>query len=51
MKKTYEIAGRVMAIRNMGKAAFVRIQDRLGEMQLFVQKMLLMKAIGKLLSS
>jgi len=38
VKKNYEIAGRVMAIRNMGKAAFVRIQDRLGEMQLFVQK-------------
>lgn len=38
VKKSYEMAGRVMAIRNMGKAAFVRIQDRLGEMQFFVQK-------------
>lgn len=38
VKKSYDIAGRVMAIRNMGKAAFVRIQDRLGEMQLFIQK-------------
>lgn len=35
---TYLMAGRVMAIRNMGKAAFLRIQDRLGIMQLFWQK-------------
>jgi lysyl-tRNA synthetase class 2 len=38
VKKSYDMAGRVMAIRNMGKAAFVRVQDRLGEMQFFVQK-------------
>ena len=38
VKDSYEMAGRVMAIRNMGKAAFVRVQDRLGEMQFFVQK-------------
>jgi lysyl-tRNA synthetase class 2 len=34
----YNVAGRVMAMRNMGKAAFIRIQDRLGTMQLFIQK-------------
>lgn len=31
-------AGRVMAMRNMGKAAFLRIKDRTGETQLFVQQ-------------
>ncbi len=34
----YKIAGRVMAVRNMGKAAFVRIQDRSGALQIFVQQ-------------
>ena len=32
------IAGRVMAIRDFGKAAFVRVKDRNGIIQLFVQK-------------
>lgn len=32
------VAGRVMAIRDFGKAAFVRIKDRTGLIQLFVQK-------------
>jgi lysyl-tRNA synthetase class 2 len=31
------LAGRVMAIRSMGKAAFLRIQDRKSQIQLFVQ--------------
>lgn len=37
-KHEYRIAGRVMAIRDMGKAAFLRIQDRTLEIQVFIQK-------------
>lgn len=36
--KEYVLSGRVMAMRSMGKAAFVRIKDGSGETQLFVQK-------------
>jgi len=36
--KSYLVAGRVMAIRDMGKAAFLRIQDRTAEIQIFVQQ-------------
>lgn len=32
------VAGRIIAIRDFGKAAFVRIKDRTGLMQLFIQK-------------
>ena len=32
------VAGRVMAIRDFGKASFVRLKDRSGLIQLFVQK-------------
>ncbi len=32
------VAGRIMAIRDFGKAAFVRLKDRTGIIQLFVQK-------------
>jgi len=32
------VAGRIMAIRDFGKAAFVRIRDRAGVIQLFVEK-------------
>jgi lysyl-tRNA synthetase class 2 len=32
------VAGRIMAIRDFGKASFVRIKDRTGLIQLFVQK-------------
>jgi lysyl-tRNA synthetase class 2 len=32
------VAGRVMAVRDFGKASFVRIKDRTGIIQLFVQK-------------
>src|SRR5687768_5046467 len=32
------IAGRVMAIRDFGKAAFVQLRDGTGPMQLFIQK-------------
>jgi len=34
----YAVAGRIMAIRNMGKAAFLRLKDRTGEVQLFLQQ-------------
>lgn len=32
------VAGRVMAIRDFGKAAFVRVKDRTGLIQIFVQR-------------
>ena len=32
------VAGRIMAVRDFGKAAFVRLRDRTGIIQLFVQK-------------
>lgn len=35
---TYSLAGRVMAVRTMGKASFYRIQDRTGQLQLFLQQ-------------
>ncbi len=34
----FAIAGRVMAIRNFGKGAFVAIQDRKGRIQAFIRK-------------
>lgn len=34
----FMMAGRIMAIRNMGKAAFLRVKDRSAELQLFVQQ-------------
>src|SRR5262249_2771553 len=34
----YSVSGRVMAIRDFGKAAFVRLKDRTGLIQLFVQR-------------
>lgn len=37
VESTYRLAGRVMAVRNMGKAAFLRLQDRTQEIQIFVQ--------------
>lgn len=35
---SYQVNGRVVAIRNMGKAAFIRIKDASDHMQLFIQK-------------
>lgn len=32
------VAGRIMAIRDFGKAAFLQLRDRTGKIQLFVQK-------------
>ena len=39
VNETYSLAGRIMFIRNFGKAAFIQIQDRNGRIQGFVQKM------------
>jgi lysyl-tRNA synthetase class 2 len=37
-KKDVKIAGRIMAIRRMGKASFVHIQDERGRIQLYLKK-------------
>lgn len=34
----FSIAGRIMAIRSFGKAAFLQVKDRTGKLQVFVQK-------------
>jgi lysyl-tRNA synthetase, class II len=34
----FDLAGRIMVIRDMGKAAFLRIQDQSGQAQLFLQQ-------------
>ena len=36
--KKVSVAGRVMALRNMGKAAFTNIQDESGRVQLYIAK-------------
>ncbi len=46
---SYGMAGRVMAIRTMGKAAFLRIRDRSGDIQIFVQQNSLGEAAFQLL--
>lgn len=38
IKKEVSIAGRIMAIRRMGKASFAHIQDHLGRIQLYLKK-------------
>ena len=35
---TYSIAGRAMAIRTMGKATFLSLRDRTGDLQAFIKK-------------
>jgi len=37
----FSVAGRIMAIRAFGKAGFIQIHDRTGDIQIFVQKQLL----------
>jgi lysyl-tRNA synthetase class 2 len=37
-KGPYAFAGRIMAVRNFGKAAFFHFQDRTGKLQAFIQK-------------
>jgi len=34
----FVIAGRIMAVRNFGKAAFINIQDRTGSLQVYIRK-------------
>jgi len=36
--EAYGVAGRVMALRTMGKASFIGIRDREGDLQIFVKK-------------
>jgi lysyl-tRNA synthetase class 2 len=38
IETTYQIAGRIMAKRDFGKAAFIQIQDRTGRLQVYVAK-------------
>jgi len=38
LQKHGSVAGRIMAIRDFGKAAFVRLRDRTGIIQLFIQR-------------
>lgn len=38
VNERFDISGRVIAIRDMGKAAFLRIQDPSGQLQLFLQQ-------------
>ncbi len=38
VEEAFDVAGRMMAKRVMGKAAFVRLQDRSGDIQLFLQR-------------
>lgn len=36
--KTFSMAGRIVAIRDFGKAAFIHIQDRTGRIQAYIRK-------------
>ncbi|MFB3926378.1 MAG: lysine--tRNA ligase [Syntrophales bacterium] len=38
VEETFTIAGRIMAVRNFGKAAFISIQDRKGKIQSYVRR-------------
>jgi len=41
LTQKFSIAGRLMAIRSFGKAAFIKIQDRKGQMQSYIAKNIL----------
>ena len=41
LTEQFSLAGRLMAIRSFGKAAFVKLQDRKGQMQCYVAKNIL----------
>lgn len=41
LTQKFSIAGRLMAMRNFGKAAFVKIQDRKGQIQCYIAKNIL----------
>jgi lysyl-tRNA synthetase class 2 len=38
VNERFSLAGRIMAVRNFGKAAFLHIRDRNGRLQVFIQK-------------
>ena len=38
VKETFSIAGRIIAIRNFGKASFLQIQDRTGRLQVYLRR-------------
>ena len=38
VKETFRLAGRILAIRQFGKAGFIQIQDRKGRIQAYIQK-------------
>jgi lysyl-tRNA synthetase class 2 len=38
VEKTFSIAGRIVAVRDFGKASFVQVQDRKGRIQAYVRK-------------
>src|SRR5215467_2207912 len=40
-RPTYQVAGRVIALRSFGKAAFIKLRDRSGEIQAHLKKDLL----------
>ena len=44
IEETFSLAGRIMAVRNFGKASFISIQDRKGRLQGFIQKKTLPEA-------
>lgn len=48
LNHTFSIAGRIMAIRAFGKAAFLQVKDQKGSLQVFVQKQMLNEDLFKL---
>jgi lysyl-tRNA synthetase class 2 len=38
IEETFSLAGRIMAIRDFGKASFIQIQDRKGRIQVYIQR-------------
>jgi lysyl-tRNA synthetase class 2 len=37
VKESFSLAGRIMAVRDFGKAAFIHIQDRTGKIQVYIR--------------
>jgi lysyl-tRNA synthetase class 2 len=48
VNESFALAGRIMSIRNFGKAAFFHIQDRTGQIQAFIQKKTDAESFGRL---
>ncbi len=38
VEETFSLAGRIVAIRDFGKASFIQIQDRKGRIQAYLRK-------------